>query len=273
MKRIFTSLLCVLILFLVPINAHAEDSGSFENAGALYEYWTSKSDLPDYITGVWSSDGSDVNLTFGVTNDVAGHEGAKLILDLVADDSTVAIAYQAYALHYLYNIQADVERYFEDDIGFKAVGVYFATNRVEVDVDQKRLDDPNTTAVVSTLMEKYGNAVFFKFTNTVYTPTIETGYGPASGFFDPIYNPIRNQTDTQTPLLYAMFAVCIVSLMALFFSEYKRRKLLVLLTSTGTATIPQSKLSYSTIEAAVRKSSSEPSPETDACIKNAIMHE
>ena len=34
MKRVIASLLCVLILFVVPINAHAEDVGSFENAGA-----------------------------------------------------------------------------------------------------------------------------------------------------------------------------------------------------------------------------------------------
>lgn len=270
MKRIIAILSCVLILILVPINANAEGSGSFENAGALYEHWTSRNALPEFITGVWSSDGSEVNLTFGVTNDAAGYEGAKLILDLVADDDTVAIAYQTYALHYLYGVQADVERYLEDDIGFKAVGVYFSTNRVEVDVDQKRLDDPDTSAVVNALTEKYGNAVFFRFTNTVYVPTIGTANGPASSFYSPIINPIRNQTNTQMPLLFTMFAMSVILLAALFFSEYKRKRLLILLTSSGIVTMPQSKPSYSAIEKAIKKSSSDPSPETDSCIRDAI---
>lgn len=266
MKRVIASLLCVLTLFIVPINAHAEDVGSFENAGALYEYWTSQNILPDYITGVWSSDGGEDALTFGVTNDSAGRTGAKQILDLIADDDTVAIAYQTYALHYLYSIQAEVERYLEDDIGFKAVGVYFSTNRVEVDVDQKRLDDPDTTAVVNGLTEKYGNAVFFRFTNMVYVPTTGSANGSASGF----YNPIRNQPNSQIPLLCAMFAITVVLLMALLFSEYKRRRLFVLLTDGGTVVIPQSKPSYKAIEEAVRHASAAPSQKTDANIWDAV---
>lgn len=272
MKRIIAILSCVLILILVPISASAEGSGSFENARALYEHWTSRNELPKYITGVWSSDGSEVNLTFGVTNDAAGHEGAKLILDLVADDDTVAIAYQTYALHYLYGVQADVERYLEDDIGFKAVGVYFSTNRVEVDVDQKRLDDPDTSAVVNALTEKYGNAVFFRFTNTVYVPTIGAANSPASGFYNPILNPISNQPNSHMPLMFAMFAMSVVCLVALFFSEYKRRRLLVLLTSSGAVTMPQSKPSYSAIEKAVKNAVSAPSLETDVSIRNAITN-
>ena len=161
MKRLVTSFLCVCFLFLVSLNVSAKEIDSFENAGALYEYWTSKDCLPSYITGVWSSDGGYTNLTFGVTNDEAGQKGAKQILALVADDSTVAIAYQTYALHYLYDIQAEVEKYLEADIGFKAVGAYFSTNSIEVDVEQKRIDDPETTAVISALTQKFGDAIFF----------------------------------------------------------------------------------------------------------------
>lgn len=273
MKRIIAILSCILILILVPINVNAESSGDFENAGALYEHWTSRDELPEYITGVWSSDGGEVNLTFGVTNDTAGHEGAKLILDLVADDDTVAIAYQTYALDYLYDIQADAEQYLADDIGFMAVGVYFSTNRVEVDVDQKRLADPDTTAAVNALIEKYGNAVFFRFTSTVYVPTIGVANSPVNGFYNPIFSPIRNQSNIQTPLLCALFAMSIILLAALFFSEYKRRKLLILLTSSGTVTISRSKPSCSAIEEAVRKSSFMPSADLDACIKKAVLNE
>ena len=271
MKRLVASLLCVLMLFLAPLKASAEEISNFENAGALYEYW-SKNNMPNYITGVWSSDGGYTNLTFGVTNDEAGREGAKQILALVSDDSTVAIAYQTYSLHYLYDIQADIEKYLEDDIGFKSVGAFFSTNRVEVDVEQERMDDPKTTAVVNALTEKYGNAVFFKFTNAKYVLTIGPANGPASGSHNQILNPISNHTKSQMPLMFAMSVMSVVCLVALFFSEYKRRKLLVLLTNSGTVTMPQSKVSYRAIENAVKKSSSAPSFETDADIRKAIIN-
>ena len=272
MKRLITTFLCVCFLFLAPLNVSAKEIDSFENAGALYEYWTSKDCLPNYITGVWSSDGGYTNLTFGVTNDEAGQEGAKQILALVADDSTVAIAYQTYALHYLYDIQADIEKYLEDDIGFKGVGAYFSTNRIEVDVDQERIDDPETNAVISALTEKYGDAVFFRFTSAKYVFTIGPANGPASGYYNQILNPINNHTKSQMPLLFAMTAMSVACLVALFFSEYKRRKLLILLTNTGTVTTPQVKASYNAIEKAVKKAFSAPSPETDAVILNKIQY-
>ena len=51
MKRLVASLLCVLMLFLAPLKASAEEISNFENAGALYEYW-SKNNMPNYITGL-----------------------------------------------------------------------------------------------------------------------------------------------------------------------------------------------------------------------------
>lgn len=273
MKRLFTSIMCVLILFLTPVNVKAENIDSFDNAGALYEYWTRTNSLPNFITGVWSSDGGYINLTFGVTNDTAGREGAKQILELVSDDNTVSIAYQTYALHYLYEVQEDLERYMEEDLGFKSLGVHFTTNRVEIDVDQKRLDDPATTAAVNALTEKYGDAVFFKFTNTQYSLTIGPATGPASGSLNQAFKPIINQANGQMPLFLAMSTISVVCLVALFFSEYRRRKLLVLLTNTEAVTVQKSKVSYKAIADAVINTSSKPSTETDLVIRNAIAQQ
>lgn len=238
MKQLFSVFLCALIFFFIPLNVSAEDTGGFENAGALYDYWMERNILPEYITGVWSSDGSDRNLTFGVTNDAAGREGAKRILEFVADDNTVTFAYQTYAQQDLYEIQADVERYLKDDIGFKSVGVYFPTNRVEVDVDQKRLDDPKTIDVVNALVEKYGNAVSFSFTNgeyrltnDEYRATAELADSPASGLSDRNLKPTSDQPSSQKLWLYGMFGVSAVCLAALVVSEYKRRKLAALLSN------------------------------------------
>lgn len=271
MKQLVAGLLCVLMLFLVPLNANAEEAGSFENAEALYEYW-SKNGIPNYITGVWSSDGGYTNLTFGVTNDETGRDGAKQILALVTDDSTITIAYQTYSLNYLYEIQAEIEKYMEDDIGFKSVGAYFSTNRIEVDVDQEKIDNPETNAVISAFTEKYGNAVFFKFTNAQYIFVSGSANGPATGSYNQIINPINKQPSSNMPLLFTMTALSVACLVALFFSEYKRRKLLILLTNSGTVAIPQGKPSYRAIENAVKEASSTPSFETDAGVRNAILH-
>ena len=268
MKRLFIGLMCACILFLDPVPAEAENENRFDNAGELYDYWTKTNTLPNYITGAWSSDGGYVNLTFGVTNDVAGHEGAKQILDLVADDYTVSFAYQTYPLQYLYKVQEDLEEYMEKHIGFKALGVQFLTNRVEVYIDQNRLNDPATTTAVNTLTEKYGDAVSFIFTSAQYRLTD----GHADELCNQALKPMTNQANAQIPLLFTMSAITVICLAALFFSEYRRRKLLVLLTGTKAVTVQEPKVSCKAIEAAVKNAASKPSAETDAVIHKAIKH-
>lgn len=271
MKRFFVCILCVLILLSVPFSANAEGAGDFKDAGALYEYWTRKDCVPDYITGIWSTDGGYTNLTFGVTNDEAGREGAKQVLALVVNDDTVTIAYQTYALHYLHDVQAELERYLDNHIGFKAVGVYFATNRVEVQVDQEKMDDPNTTAVINALTEKYGNAVFFEFTNAEYIFTIGTVNDAARNANNGFFGKIPNQPASLMTWMYAMFAVCFFCLVALFVSEYKRRKLLIMLANTGMTTAQRPSVSYREIKEAVKNASVDPSEKTDVAVMKRCM--
>lgn len=265
MKRLIKILSCVLLLLLVPVTAWAENSNSFANAGELYAYWQERNGFPAYITGVWSSDGGLVNFTFGVTDDAAGHAGAQEILALVEDDDTVAIAYQTYTWQYLRTVQSDAERYLDADVGFKAVGINSYTNRVEVDVAQARLDDPNTATAISTLREKYADAVFFQFTSTEYIPVIGGANAPAGSFYD----PIGNRMNTQMPLIFFLSAASLLLLAALSFSEYKRRKLFLLL-ANGTAVVASSeKLSCRAVKEAIRNSAAEPSHNLDARIRDA----
>lgn len=265
MKRLMKILSCVLLLLLVPVTARAENSGSFANAGELYEYWQERNGFPAYITGVWSSDGGLVNFTFGVTDDAAGHAGAQEILALVGDDDTVVIAYQTHTWQYLRTVQSDVERYLDEDVGFKAVGINGYTNRVEVDVAQTRLDDPNTAAAISALQGKYGDAVFFQFTSTEYIPVIGGANAPAGNF----YNPIGNRTSTQMPLIFFLSATSLLLLAALFFSEYKRRKLFLLLGNGTAVAVSGEKLSCRAVKEAIRNSAAEPSHNLDARIREA----
>ena len=55
----------------------------------LFHHWCTDG-YPDYVTGIWSTDGSSYNLTLGVTNDAAGEAGKQEILDQIEDDASVA---------------------------------------------------------------------------------------------------------------------------------------------------------------------------------------
>lgn len=231
MKHLFSVFLCALIFLCLPLSASAEETGRFENAGALYSYWMERSGPPEYVTDIWPSDGSGRNFTFGIKNDAAGREGAKRILKFVVDDNTVSFVYQTYAREELYDVQEDVARYLKADVGFRAVGVCPSTNRVEVDVDQKRLDDPKTMDAVNALIEKHGDAISFSFTNGRYMLTEELADSPASGLSDRNLAPTSDQPSSQKLWLYGMFGVSAVCLAALVVSEYKRRKLAALLSN------------------------------------------
>ena len=62
MKKICVILSVVLLMCSVSVPVFAVDE--YANADALYQAWYGN--LPEYITGVWSTDGSQYNLTFGI---------------------------------------------------------------------------------------------------------------------------------------------------------------------------------------------------------------
>lgn len=256
-KIVMFMLMCMLLL--PPAQARA--AAPFETAGDLAASW--REDYPAYITGVWLSGEGENCLTFGITMDDAGRAGAKEILEQVADDTTVSFAWQKYPLVFLYAVQEDVEGWLHEDVGFRAVGVYFPANRVEVDVSMDRLDDPATAAAIQTLTERYGDAVYFEFTTWEYrfvegTQEVQPKLIAAA--------PRQH----QMMMLYFLSAVCVMLLGTLLLAEYRRRRLLVLLTGNGTA-VTRGKVSRQAIESAVRKSAAAPSPETEDAIFRKIQ--
>ena len=119
MKRIAVLAMCFLMLCACTVTAFAENGGIYETARQLADAWHSQGGVPDYISGLWSTDGSRKNLTFGVVKGEAGEAGRQEILDLVKDDSTVTIVYQTYSHNYLWQIQdAIVHTYFEKGLGY-----------------------------------------------------------------------------------------------------------------------------------------------------------
>ena len=71
----------------LPAEGCPEETGIYEDAGALYEAWVSGNCVPDYITAIISTDGGTDNLTFGLVEGKDGERGRQEILDLVRDDA------------------------------------------------------------------------------------------------------------------------------------------------------------------------------------------
>ncbi len=168
MKR----LICIffVLLFLAPTVQGAE---VYANAGQLWQSWNQAGTIPDYITGVWSTDGSPDSLTFGLLPGEAGEAGKAEILALIVDDSTVQFVTQTYSRNYLLAILQDVNGYFEKGLGFMSAGLYDMDNQIKIELHTDYQENPDSLAAVAALQAQYGNAVDIQFTDTVYAVTIQ----------------------------------------------------------------------------------------------------
>ena len=138
---------------------------SFPTAGHLWTYWQTlntdftQSPYPDYITGVWSSDGGMENLTFGITKDEKGEAGKQEILELVENDSTVTFEYQNYSHKELWDIQLALTSSLGDETGAYGIGIYEMENHVHIDIDES---NPNSKAFMAECFEAYGDRIVFE---------------------------------------------------------------------------------------------------------------
>ena len=160
MKKICALIICVILMCSVSIPVFAADK--YANADELYQAWYN--DLPDYITGVWSTDGSQYNLTFGIRADADVKAVKKEILALVKDDKSVSFAVQKYSHNELKAINDELLAYFpspENDVdyGLVGMGVYVRENMVQVEILEAKKNDPVTVAFVKEITERYGDAV------------------------------------------------------------------------------------------------------------------
>ncbi|MGM9522751.1 MAG: hypothetical protein ACI3VB_09785 [Oscillospiraceae bacterium] len=142
MKKIFLFVFCAAICAFCSVGASAAET--FATAGELYQYWQMEnidelSPYPDYICGVYTPDGSGVNLTFVVTKDEAGEAGKQEILDLVEDDSTVSFDYGSYSYAELRAVQQEIGEIMEEQgyEGSAGWGVDEMENAVYLDIDSE----------------------------------------------------------------------------------------------------------------------------------------
>ncbi len=227
----------------------------------LYQVWCNES-YPDYVTGVWSNDGSSYNLTVGVTGDAAGEAGKQEILNLIEDDASVTFAPQTYTHDYLMQIQEELLPYFKQDLGLVASGLYDKENYVGVEILSAKANDEATLAFMEYLQQKYGDAILISYTEGYATVTDEIGLG----------SPLASTTDENSsfsPLLMAGLVLIPFLVFGVYFA-LRKRFIPVLQTNAGGTIARTEALSVKEVEGMVKNSSLTVSKEMDERVMESI---
>lgn len=264
MKRVVSLIICLFMVCICPVMVSAAESGIYENAGQLYEAWVSQGGVPDYISGVWSTDGGTKNLTFGVVKGEAGEQGKREILALVRDDSTVTIVYQTYSRNYLYRIQREIEdAYFEAGLGLVTAGVMEMENKLRFEVHTDFADNVDTQAMIQQVTEQYGDAVYFSYVDTY--PQFVGGTQPAPT------GPILMMPNPQNHVFPFAFVLCGLVLAFLLFVEIQRRRVMALAADGTTMVMDEKPISKRDVEAAIRETDINPSEALDDRVMHSIQ--
>ena len=249
MKKLLIMLFSVLFVFSCAVVVSAEEA-QYSNAGELYEAWAEN--LPDYICGVWSTDGGYSNLTFGIQDTEAGNAGKQKMLDLIENDSSITFVYQEYSRNYLLQIQREIDEYMKLDLGLVSTGLYDTRNCIELGILEDRKNDADTQTMIKEITDKYGNAVSVTYTDARFELTFGEEKDPMA----------------QYSLFLPVFLVVVAVLGMLFIVIPKRGVLLQ--TGNGTTMVSTTSPTGKEVEGMVKKSSYKTSSKLDKKIMNAI---
>lgn len=151
------------------------DEGKYATMGDLYQAWGGYEGYPDYICGVWSTDGGMSNMTVAVTKDKEGERGKEEILSLLENPNSVTFTYQSYSHQELQEVnEAIVERMIAGDHSIVACGIYEMENKVHISV-LETAEDAEETA--QELVHTYGDKVTVELGAMLFdTTTMEETY-------------------------------------------------------------------------------------------------
>ena len=227
----------------------------------LFQHWCTDG-YPDYVTGIWSTDGSSTRLTVGVTNDAAGEAGKQEILDLVEDDASITFTTQTYTHSYLQQIQDELLPYFEQDLGLVATGLYDRENYIGVEILTAKAEEDATVNFIADLKDKYGDAISVSYAEGYATTTDEIGLSTP-------LSPSNGGKPSFSPLL----AAGLIGIPLLIFGTYfalRKRLVPVLQTNAGGTVTQTGKLSAKKVEEIVKDSSLTVSKDVDERVMEEI---
>ncbi len=274
MKKLLGTLLALLLCSMCPLAAAAEEAWAtdvqVDSAQAIPDESYAISDTeellmewakfaPDYICGIWSTDGTLERITIGIQNTAEGNSAKLEILDRIEDDSAVTFVYQKHSKNRLIGILDELYPYFDDDAGLVSAGLNEIDNRIDVAFFEERAEDPRTKELIRKLGETYGDAISISYTDAEF---ILTGGAAEIGAVQP-----RN----YLPLYLAAGGMLILIGCGAVLLHRGRQQSVVMQTNTGT--MAASSLSDRELAERIRYSQPSYPEELDAKILDAVRNE
>lgn len=256
MKKTIAFLLCMLLLLLAAAAFAEGEAAEFENAFGLFQHWMQNhtdyttNPYPAYICGVWSTDGSEQNLTFALTKDEAGEAGKAEILALIADDSTATFTYASYSFAELLEVQLALSSHMNEETGVYSIGIYEMDNCVNIGINT---DAPGSEAFMQECFERYLDRVRFEEGSGVFIVRDQLALGNGRG--------------KLSPWLFAALLGVLLLGAALLLRQSRVR---MAQTNAGQTAVSDAPQSLKQVEQAVREANIAPPPAVDAAVMDAI---
>ena len=144
--------------------------GKYSTMGALYQAWGGWEGYPDYVCGVWSTDGGMDNLTVAVTDDKAGEQGREAILAQLRDHSSVTFTTQTYSYRQLQQVMDEIVTRMGGDSPIVACGIYEMDNNVHVTINEGH---EQAQEIALELSRRYTDRVEVELGDLVIRTTLE----------------------------------------------------------------------------------------------------
>ena len=163
----------------VPVLGGAGET--YATMGDLYQAWGGYAGYPDYVCGVWSTDGGMINMTVAVTDDKAGEQGKEEILSLLANPETVTFTTHKYSYRELLIVNNEiVAQMMVGGSSIVACGIYEMENKVHVSVLETA---ENAETIARELSAKYGDKLMVELgSELILDATAQESAGSQKGW-------------------------------------------------------------------------------------------
>ena len=254
MKRflaIFLSLICLAAFCCPAFGAEActvppvDGGGNYATMGDLYQAWGGYEGYPDYICGVWSTDGGMDNLTVAVTDDQAGEQGREEILSLLENPDSVTFTTHTYSYRELSAIMEEISAQMGGDSPIIACGVYEMENIVRVTIQE---DHEQAQEIARELSQRYTDRIAVELGDLIFSTTMEE---------------LGEETPTVQLLPFALLVMAALTGLLLV------KKLPARVTNTGKV-VTGGKPTRAQVEAALRESTETPSDRVEERIRKQL---
>ncbi len=239
MKRIISLLICLLLLSMTVFAAPDEEFAASESfspglseeempkfPATMFELYMSwKDEYPEYVCGVWSTDGTDQHMAVGILNNDAGEKGKQEILAQIEDDENVTFVYQKYSHSELLKVIDDLVPFLDGKSGLASFGLDDINNCINVDIVKNDVSED----FLKMLSEKFGDKIVVNYVDGYPSMEEEVLYIGDIGAIDNIETIGEKKTDVNK-LFIALSAVVIAGIAAAAYFTVKNR---VAVTDTG----------------------------------------